>query len=51
MIQSTFFAGVFVVISGISAGVRRKRESAGWCDIAAQMTIERVPGPVALTFG
>jgi hypothetical protein len=51
MIHSTFFAGVLVVISGISAGVRRKRERAGWCDIAAQMTIERVPGPVALTFG
>jgi hypothetical protein len=41
MIQSTFFAGVLVVISGISAGVRSKRERAGWCDIAAQMTIER----------
>ena len=26
---------------GHSAGVRSKRERAGWCDIAAQMTIER----------
>jgi hypothetical protein len=48
MIQSTFFAGVLVVISGISAGVGRGR---GWCDIAAHMTIERRLGPVALTIG
>jgi hypothetical protein len=44
MIQSTFFAGVLVVISGISAGVRSKRERAGWCDIAPQMTIEQAAG-------
>jgi hypothetical protein len=50
MIQSTFFAGFLVVISGISAGVRSKQESAGWCDIAAQMTIEPAAGRGSLTF-
>src|ERR1044071_5623900 len=32
------------VILGSSAGVRSKRERAGWCDMSAQMTIERVAG-------
>ena len=50
MIQSTFFAGVLVVISGISAGVRSKRERAGWCDIAAQMTIEPAAGALGSAF-
>ena len=54
MIQSTFFAGF---LGGVIAGLRLAVEGARWCDIAAQMTIDRVGlpiprfGPRALTFG
>jgi hypothetical protein len=42
MIQSTFFAGF---LGGVIAGLRLALEGAGWCDIAAQMTIDRIPPP------
>jgi hypothetical protein len=44
MIQSTFFAGF---LGGVIAGLRLVFEGPGWCDIAAQMTIDGIPLSVA----
>jgi len=43
MIQSTFFAGF---LGGVIVGIRLAVEGAKWCDIAAQMTIDRVGLPI-----